>query len=110
MKEKDIDILEFLMTADFENLQYSSDQYVFFLKKYQSYYKILNSKYHGVKHENERIISEEQKAKDQLLKEQRSNAIDKAKVKNLDKELKKKLTWKERFKGKLIGRFDPNNI
>mgnify|MGYP000250571230 CR=1 FL=1 len=110
MNDEEIDILEFLLSADFENLNYSSDQYVFFLKKYQKYYKLLNAKYHGVKNENERIVKNTQKLEDQLLQSKRSNGIDKAKVTNMKKELVKKLSLKERLKGKLIGRFDPDNI
>jgi len=110
MKEEDIDILEFLLISDFNDLHYSSDQYTFFLKKYQQYYKIINAKYHGVKAENERIIKHTQKLEDQLLMNKRSNIIDKAKMKNMKKELDKKLSFKERISGKLIGRFNPDNI
>jgi predicted Rossmann fold nucleotide-binding protein DprA/Smf involved in DNA uptake len=110
MKEEDIDILEFLISSDFDDVNYSRDQFVYFLKKYQKYYKLLNAKYHGVKNENERIKEKTEKLEAQLTKERRSRGIDKAKIANMNKELKKKLTWKERFKGKLIGRFDPDNI
>src|SRR6056297_169244 len=110
MKEEDIDILEFLITSDFEDVNYSKDQYVFFLKKYQSYYKLLNAKYYGVERDNERNKEKVQKLEDQLLKEKRSIGINEAKISNLKKELNKKLSFMERIKGKLIGRFDPDNI
>lgn len=110
MKEDDIDILEFLLSSDFNNLNYSSDQYIFFLRKYQSYYKLLNAQYHGAKNENESLKDKVQKLETQIDNDRRTAVIDKAKIKNLKKELNKKLTFKERIKGKLIGRFNPDNI
>lgn len=110
MSDDEMDILEFLLSSEFENLSYSSDQYLFFLRKYQKYYKILNAKCHRIENENKNLKLNEQKVKDQLVNEKRSNSIDKAKFTNIKKELKKKLSIKERIFGKLIGRFDPDNI
>ena len=110
MEEKDLDILEFLISSDFDDLDYSINQYIFFLKRYQKYYKLLNAKYHGVVRENEKYKGLEEKIKELELKHKRDRSIDKAKISNLKKELNKKLSWKERFSGKLINRFDPDNI
>lgn len=110
MEEEEIDILEFLLSSEFNDIQYSEDQYIYFLKKYQKFYKLLNAKYHGVKKDVELSVDKTKKLEDKILALERVNIIDKAKVSNMSKELKKKLTIKERLFGKLIGRFNPDNI
>ena len=109
MKDEDIDILEFLLMSEFTE-SFSADQYKFFLRKFQTYYKILNARYHGSLNENKEEKELIKKLQEQILQEKRNHSVDKAIAQNLKKELKKKLSLKERLIGRLIDRFDPDSI
>jgi len=110
MTEEDNSILEFLMNSDLNEINYSNNQYIYFLLKYKEFYRLLNSQYHGLKNENVMLKDKHEELENQLVKMKRSNVIDNAKVNSMKKSINKKLTLKERILGKLLNRFDPDNI
>ena len=97
MKElNDESLFEYLMTADFiEN--YRPDEWKFLLLKFRSFYKVLRGN-------KERIENE----KDYMTPFNITNSESNLQNKIDFSERKRKLTWKERFKGE-IERFSKND-
>ena len=96
------DILDYLMTSDF-NEGLTHDEFKFLLLKYKSYYRIIYSKNERLKYtvdelEEKLKISETdiEKIRDELTNTTKNL------TEELDKEVNRKLTWKERFLGKKI--------
>lgn len=98
----DQEILDFLMTSDFEG-DYSPEEFKYLLFKWRYYYRLLNGKL-------ERAIDDKdadlRKFKD--IEEKSENSLKSLEQKIIEKDetinqLKsKKLTWKERISGKII--------
>lgn len=110
MREDELDILEFLITAEFKTFNYSSSQYIYFLEKYQKYYKKLNNTLHRENSLNISLSAENEKLKKELIKEKRKNSASAAIIENFKEKASKKMTFKERITGKLTDRFNINNI
>jgi len=99
---EDVDILDFLMTSEFED-NYSPDEFRYLLNKWRYFYRLSNGKLNRLKEDSEFEINK--------LKESNNNLkenIDLLKIDNSRLEqdfvrlIGKKLTLKERIKGKII--------
>jgi hypothetical protein len=110
MKElNDESLFEYLMTADFiEN--YRPDEWKFLLLKFRSFYKVLRGNKERIENEKDyqiKILQNQLESltinleKQQIISSNLQNKIDFS-------ERKRKLTWKERFKGE-IERFSKND-
>lgn len=104
----DIEILDFLMTSDFEG-DYKPEELKYLLLKWRYFYRILHGKSERIKenYESELKITrdflqvEEKKFTDSLVKlAQKEDLINSMKSRNL--------TWKERISGKIIIKEDEN--
>jgi hypothetical protein len=97
----DEDILDFLMTSEFHD-NYSPDELKNFLVKWKYFYRLYNGKYERLKSDNEFLISKLESKVDSL-----NRNILLLESKNIEKQeqidyLKnRKLSWKERFSGKI---------
>ena len=98
----DVDILNYLMISEF-NEGLSPEEFKFLLYKFRYYYRLTYGK-------NETMKAEIEKLKSDILDKDNINKIN---LNNLNSEkaaleekynqlLNKKLTWKERIKGKII--------
>ncbi len=98
----DEDMLDFLMTSDFEE-DYSPSDMKSMLKKYRYFYRILHGKMNLIKIESE---SEIENLKSTIENREGiifSLEVDRATLQNEVSALKSRsLTWKERIKGKII--------
>lgn len=96
------EILDFLMTSDFEG-DYKPEELKYLLVKWRYFYRLLSGKYELLNNEK---IGETSKLKDEVLsKDKKINLIlfENAELKNKINSLSnRKLTWKERIKGKII--------
>lgn len=107
-KLNDDEILDFLMTSDFEG-DFKPDELKYLLNKWRYFYRILHGAIERLKVQNDGIIRNLNDKISQLESE-----IISLKVKNVKNEDKiefmknKKLTWKERFLGKIITKEDEN--
>jgi putative sterol carrier protein len=103
MKElNDENLFEYLMTSDFiEN--YKPDEWKFLLLKFRSFYKIVRGNKERVEQEKDFEIKQLRIQVDNLKKSIEKEQIKSADIQNkLDfSEKKRKLTWKERFKGEI---------
>ena len=97
----DTDILDFFMTSDFED-NYSPEELKSFLIKWKYFYRLNSGKYERLKSDNEFLISKLESKVDSLNKQ-----ILLLESKNIEKQEKidylknRKLSWKERFSGKI---------
>jgi lantibiotic modifying enzyme len=98
----DEQILEYLMTAEFiEN--YKPEEYKFLLHKFRYFYRILHGNHTRIKSDNEfsesQLKSEIESIRKQLTEEQTKSSD----LRNqIDLSMKsRKLTWKERWDGKI---------
>lgn len=105
---KDDEILEFLMTSDFEQ-DYKPEEFRYLLLKWRYFYRLLHGKYEMSKTDlNHEIqtINEKLKSKDDLLV---TSQIENSKLQNtIDSMKNRKLTFKERLTGKIIMKEDEN--
>jgi putative sterol carrier protein len=103
MKElSDDNIFEYLMTSDFiEN--YRPDEWKFLLLKFRSFYKIVRGNKERIEQEKDFEIKQLRIQVENLTKNLEKEQIKSADIQNkLDfSEKKRKLTWKERFKGEI---------
>jgi len=99
---EDIDILDFSMTSEFEE-NYSPEEFRYLLNKWRYFYRLSNGKFNRLKDDNEFEINK-LKNKLELLKHE--NDILKIDNNRLEDDfvrlIGKKLTFKERLKGKII--------
>ena len=104
----DNEILDFLMTSDFEG-DYSPEELKYLLTKWRYFYRVYNGTFERIKTENEgevrNLKSEIENLKNQLTSTQISN-VEKDSV--IESMKKRKLTWKERFSGEIIIKTDEN--
>jgi hypothetical protein len=96
------EILDFLMTSDFEG-DYKPDELKYLLIKWRYFYRLINGKYELIKTDSEfdiKKLKEEIKIKEQNIEK---ILIENAELKNKINMLKnRELSWKERFTGKII--------
>jgi hypothetical protein len=96
------EILDFLMTSDFEG-DYKPEELKYLLIKWRYFYRLLNGKYELIKTDSEFDLK---KSKEEIaIKDQNINQIlvENAELKNKINTLKnRELSWKERFTGKII--------
>lgn len=98
----DDEILNFLMTSDFDD-NYSPDELKYLLQKWKYFYRIFNGRYERLKIDN---ISDIDTLKSQI--EVLNNSITSLQIQVADKDNiinsleNRKLTWKERLTGKII--------
>lgn len=96
------EILDFLMTSDFEG-DYKPDELKYLLLKWRYFYRLLNGRYELLNNER---IGESIKLKDDISS--KDNKINFILCENADLKNKinfissRKLTWRERIKGKII--------
>jgi hypothetical protein len=99
---KDEEILEFLMTSDFEG-DYKPSEFRYLLIKWRYFYRILHSKHELRKGDHE---SDLRKLTELIEAEKNENAKLKSIVSDKNFEIEslksRKLTLKERFTGKII--------
>lgn len=113
MKElNDESLFEYLMTADFiEN--YRPDEWKFLLFKFRSFYKVLRGNKERIENEKDYQIKILQNQLDGLKINLEREQIKSTDLQNkIDfSEKKRKLTWKERFKGEIerFSKIDTND-
>ncbi len=104
----DEEILDFLMTSEFED-SYSPEELKYLLHKWRYFYRLFNGKFERYKtdkeFENEQLMGQVELNNNSLTNLQvevanRDNTIELLK--------NRKLTWKERWKGKIITEEDEN--
>lgn len=96
------EILDYLMTSEFEG-DYKPEELKYLLIKWRYFYRLLNGKFDLIKTEKEQVIKN---LKEEIIN--KDNEI--SRILKLNADLKneidllsaRKLTWKERFKGKII--------
>jgi hypothetical protein len=96
------EMLDYLMTSDF-NEPLKREEFIFLLNKWKNYYRILHSRYMVKNDGNDQRIQKLERDKKLL-----ENNIKNLKIKLADKQNQidqfnnRKLTFKERLKGKII--------
>jgi hypothetical protein len=98
----DTDILDFLMTSEFED-NYSPEELKYLLTKWRYFYRLSHGKYNRLKDDTEMEIKN--------LKEKNTSLQEKNDVLTIDNNrlesdivrlIGRKLNWKERIKGRII--------
>lgn len=104
----DEEILEFLMTSEFEQ-DYKPEEYKYLLNKWRYYYRVLHGKNELNKTESEGEIK---RLMDELESKEVSINYLKTQIVQRDEEVdslkKRRLTWKERLSGKIIHKQNEN--
>lgn len=98
----DKEILDFLMTSDFEQ-DYKPEELKYLLTKWRYFYRLLHGKLELTKTENDgeiKKLKEDLKRKSELLTKTQIESSDKSNV--IDGLKSRKLSLKERFQGKII--------
>ena len=94
--------LDFLMTSEFEN-NHSPDELKYLLVKWRYFYRLLYGRYERIKTDSIGEIEMMKNSLDLLNLEKSKLLIE---IQNIDSEItsikNKKLTWKERIKGRII--------
>ena len=98
----DEEILNFLMTSEFED-NYSPEELKYLLLKWRYFYRVFNGKLERIKEDS---ISDIKMLKDEIQSLKNSIVVLQTNVANkenlIDSMKNRKLTWKERFRGKII--------
>lgn len=98
----DSDILDFLMTSEFED-NYSPDELKYLLTKWRYFYRLSYGKYNRLKDDTETEIKN---IKERNISLQGENDVLKIDNNRLEEDIirliGRKLTWKERIKGRII--------
>ena len=98
----DSDILDFLMTSEFED-NYSPEELKYLLTKWRYFYRLSHGKYNRLKDDTE---SEIKNIKERNISLQGENDVLKIDNNRLEEDIirliGRKLTWKERIKGRII--------
>lgn len=101
---KDEEILDFLMTSDFEQ-EYKPEELKYLLVKWRYFYRVLNGKFELQKtnsdYEIEHLQEEIKRLKTQIEENQSIIAENENKINSLEN---RKLTFKERLSGKIINK------
>jgi hypothetical protein len=99
---KDDEVLDFLMTSDFEN-DFKPDEFKYLLNKWRYFYRILYGNFETYKIKSDGIIKELNNKIKNLESEINFLMMNNAKNEDKINFLKnRKLTWRERFLGKII--------
>jgi len=99
---KDDEILEFLMTSDFEG-DYSPEELKYLLVKWRYFYRVIYGNLERTKTDGEGDVRKLKMEIESLKAQLNSSMVESADRANLIGEMKnRKLTWKERFSGKII--------
>ena len=104
----DVEILDFLMTSDFEE-NFSPDELKYLLLKWRYFYRILHSRNERMQqsYEFEFKISKEKLETEEKKINELISLIEK-KDKNIEELKIRKLSWKERLTGKIIDNENEN--
>ena len=103
---KDDEILDFLMTSEFEG-DFKPDELKYLLNKWRYFYRILHGVYERDKTANDGKVNELNNKINHLESELKSLMVDNAKNEDTINLMKnRKLTWRERFSGKIITKED----
>lgn len=98
----DSDILDFLMTSEFED-NYSPEELKYLLTKWRYFYRLSHGKYNRLKDDTETEIKN---IKERNISLQGENDVLKIDNNRLEEDIirliGRKLTWKERIKGRII--------
>ena len=98
----DEDLLDFLMTSEFDEV-FSPDDYKFFLKKFRNFYRVVANSIDFQKDRMSQAISEkEEMSKNLNIKIEEFNNEKSILINKVNNILSRKLTLKERLLGKII--------
>lgn len=104
----DEEILELLMTSEFDG-DLSPKEFKYLLLKYRYFYRMLHGRLERVKVDNEGVVDGLNEKINSL-----NNSVTNLQIENANKENtihgleNRKLTWRERFSGKIITNKDEN--
>lgn len=102
----DEEILELLMTSEFEN-DFSPVEFKFLLKKWRYFYRLQNGKMERIKDDLTYNIDSLKGELEALKRQNYSILVEKAQKEDLIDQMKnRKLTFKERWTGKIITKED----
>jgi CRISPR/Cas system-associated protein Cas10 (large subunit of type III CRISPR-Cas system) len=107
---KNEDILDFLMTSEFED-DFKPEELKYFLFKWRYFYRLLHSKFKLSKDEFETLNREKEEILtkyDRIIEELKIKIGEKDAV--INKMKSRKLTFKERLKGEIIQKDENNRI
>lgn len=98
---KEDDLFQYLMNSDFHE-EYSPEEYRFLLNKWRYYYRIIHGQHHRLKEDLDSKLKdlETEKEKCKNIVESANNQVSTIQ-KKLDDLYSRKLTFKERFDGKI---------
>lgn len=103
------EVLDYLMTSDF-NEGLSPDEFIFLLRKFRNFYRISHGKTENLKVELSGRIRDLEEFRNSKNLEVEKYLFDKIeaekKVQKMRQILNRKLSWKERFLGKIIFKED----
>ena len=105
----DKEVLNFLMTSEFNEGSYSPEEFKYLLKKWRYFYRILNGKSEQIKIYSDGIINKIKEEND-IINDKVNNlqTIIGKKESEINSLKSRKLSWKERFSGKIIINNDKN--
>jgi hypothetical protein len=96
------EILDYLMSSEFEE-GLTPDEFKFLLKKFRNFYRIVSCSVASHKERMEKALSDSESVKNEMIKKDSEFEIEKLELEKRYIDLvEKKLTWQERFKGKII--------
>jgi len=96
------EILEYLMSSEFEE-GLTPDEFKFLLKKFRNFYRVVSCSVANHKERMERALLDVESIKSEMTKKDNEFEIEKLELETRYNNLvEKKLTWQERFKGKII--------
>ena len=102
----DEEILDLLMTSEFEN-NLSPVEFRFLLKKWRYFYRLQNGRLERIKQDLEFKVEKMMDDVDGVKRENYQLLVDSAQKDDLIHQMKnRKLTWKERWTGKIITKED----
>jgi hypothetical protein len=105
---KDDDILDFLMTSEFEG-DYSPAELKYLLLKWRNFYRIINGNFDRYKAQKEGEVLNLNFEIEMLKKEVYTALREKARIEDvLELSKVRNLTWKERLLGKIINNENEN--
>jgi hypothetical protein len=104
----DDEILEFLMTSDFEE-SYSPGELKYLIIKFRYFYRLIHGRFERLKSDSEFNETKFNKEVDNLKNEIKSLMVESARKGDIIDFMKsRKLTLKERISGKIISKEDEN--
>lgn len=96
------EILDYLMSSEFEE-GLTPDEFKFLLKKFRNFYRVVSCSISSHKDRMEKALSDVESIKEEMKRKNDEFELEKFDLqKSYNSLLEKKLTWQERFKGKII--------